>query len=475
MLFNAPEFLLVFLPLTLAAFHLALRVSARAAIATLLLASLIFYASWDPRFLALLLGSTAANFMIGRSLAQRRTKALLAAGVSLNLLTIGVFKYADLFTEIINTLTGSGFPLPNLILPLAISFFTFQQIAYLVDCYQGRIKDTQDPLRYALFVAFFPQLIAGPIVHHREVLPQFATFGPGYRVSAEQVAHGLFLIIVGLFKKVIIADNLSGYTDPAFADVSALTFFEAWNATLAYSLQLYFDFSAYGEIAMGLGLLFGIALPLNFNSPYKARNIQEFWRRWHITLGRFLRNYLYIPLGGSRRGLGRLMFATTVTLFLGGLWHGAAWHYVLWGLMHGAAIAFFAGWSKAGIRMPGWLALGVTFLFVSLAWVMFRAPSVADALHLFALMFGAHGITLPPLYQPIVPKSLAHFQISPLFTGLEIVLLLALVGFTMTARNVHEERLLLTPQLRHAVALGCCVLLIGFNLGASSTFAYFVF
>ncbi|MBT5260335.1 MAG: MBOAT family protein, partial [Nitrospina sp.] len=346
MLFNSYAFIFLFLPVTLLGFQLiGNRGHCRVAVSWLIGASLFFYGWWNPAYLGLILTSILFNYAVGVSLGSRPAKTVLVVGIAANLGLLGYFKYANFFVDNINALTGSDIVLERIILPLAISFFTFQQITYLVDTYRGETQEC-DFLRYCLFVTFFPQLIAGPIVHHREMMPQFAkdTF---CRLKAKHLAVGLTIFSVGLFKKVILADGIAVYSTPVFDAAEAgviLTFVDAWCGALAFTFQLYFDFSGYSDMAIGLGRMFGIILPVNFFSPYKASNIIEFWRRWHITLSRFARDYLYIPLGGNRKGT-LLRFANLmITMLLIGLWHGAGWTFVIWGGLHGSYLVINHGW-----------------------------------------------------------------------------------------------------------------------------------
>ena len=342
MLFNSYEFIFLFLPIVLLGFHLIGKQGHhRVAIAWLVGASLFFYGWWNPAYLLLMLFSVLFNYSVGVSLSNTSgrkllSKTILTIGVSVNLAILGYFKYANFFVDNLNALSGTNLILNEVILPLAISFFTFQQIAYLVDAYRGKTKE-YNFLHYCLFVTFFPQLIAGPIVHHKEMLPQFAKDAV-YKLRSKHLAIGITIFALGLFKKVVLADGVSVYATPVFNAAEAgvmLTFFEAWGGALAYTFQLYFDFSGYSDMAIGIARMFGIRLPLNFNSPYKATSIIDFWRRWHITLSRFLRDYLYIPLGGSRKGRVRRYINLMTTMILGGLWHGAGWTFLLWGALHG--------------------------------------------------------------------------------------------------------------------------------------------
>ncbi len=397
MLFNSWTFLLFFLPVTVAGFFLiGARGHHRIAIAWLVGTSLVFYGWWNPAYLGLLLASMLFNYALGVQLAQRNGermgKTLLILGVAANLAVLGYYKYANFFVDTAHVLTGMDLHLERIILPLAISFFTFQQVAYLVDAWQGQTRE-YNFLHYSLFVIFFPQLIAGPIVHHREILPQFAR-NDIYRPSADHFAAGLTILAIGLFKKVVIADNMAPLATPVFdaaARGEAIDFFSAWTGVFAYTFQLYFDFSGYSDMAIGLARLFGIRLPLNFHSPYRATNIIDFWRRWHMTLSRFLRDYLYIPLGGNRKGPARRHINLLVTMLLGGLWHGAGWTYVVWGGLHGFYLVVNHLWRGMWTRpLDRWwsrlIARSLTLLAVMVAWVFFRAQDFAAAQHLLSAM-----------------------------------------------------------------------------------------
>ncbi len=393
MLFNSWQFILAFLPITFFVyFWLNQQRLPLASRAWLVAASLFFYAFWNVAYLPLILGSMLVNFAIGSSFSRNRARRhnavsarmLLAVGVTANLGLLAYYKYADFLVENVNLALGAEHTLPGIVLPLAISFFTFQQIAYLVDSYRGETAE-YDFLSYALFVTFFPQLIAGPIVHHREMMPQFAS-RRALIVNYRNIFLGLFIFGIGLFKKVAIADTFSIWAIEGFDGGRELDFFGAWATTLSYTFQLYFDFSGYCDMAIGAALLFNIMLPLNFNSPYKALDIQEFWRRWHITLSRFLRDYLYIPLGGSRRSEARTYFNLLATFVLGGLWHGASWMFVLWGALHGGGLVANRLWRSYGRPLPAAAAWLVTFLFVAVAWVFFRANTMDDALRVLGGM-----------------------------------------------------------------------------------------
>lgn len=410
MLFNSYEFILLFLPLSLIGFFLINRWRGReAAIVWLVIASLLYYGWWNPRYLLLILLSMAFNFSMGRLLGgtgqPAAKKLILTTGVGLNLALLAYFKYANFFVNNLNAL-GASFSLEHIVLPLAISFFTFQQIAYLFDASSGLAREYRFT-HYALFVCFFPQLIAGPIVHHSEMMPQFMR-DDGLRPRSSNIAVGLTIFAIGLCKKVVIADGVAVYATPVFdaaARGETLDFFRAWGGALAYTMQLYFDFSGYSDMAIGSARLFGIKLPINFFSPYKATSIIEFWRRWHMTLSRFLRDYLYIPLGGNRKSDIRRYTNLAITMLLGGLWHGAGWTFVFWGGLHGLYLVINHGWhwllQKAGApkytqnriwKAWAWLC---TFFAVVIGWVFFRAESFDVAIAMLQGMIGINGVAIP--------------------------------------------------------------------------------
>jgi D-alanyl-lipoteichoic acid acyltransferase DltB (MBOAT superfamily) len=406
MLFSSYAFIFLFLPLVYAGYRWCLRVgSLRGVIVFLTLASLVFYAGWNPRYVPLILASVAVNYLLGLWLARTGSRARwrLALAVLANLALLGYYKYAGFFAANLRALGLGDGHVGDIVLPLAISFFTFQQIAYLIDVHRGQAAE-RDPWRYALFVLFFPQLIAGPIVHHQQVRPQFASLD-GLRGSPDRLAMGLTAFSVGLFKKVVLADSLAPYADAGFAAAGqgvALGMLEAWAAVLAYTFQLFLDFSGYSDMAIGLGLMFGVKLPANFDSPYRASSIIEFWRRWHITLSQFLRDYLYKPLGGNRHGAPRRYANLMLTMLLGGLWHGAAWTFVLWGALHGAYLLINHAWRATWGRrwsMPRGLGWLLTFVAVVFGWVVFRATSIDAASSLSWSMLGGHGVSLPSSWQ----------------------------------------------------------------------------
>jgi D-alanyl-lipoteichoic acid acyltransferase DltB (MBOAT superfamily) len=382
LLFNSYTFLIAFLPLVVVGFLLLRQAPYRAGVCWLVLASLVYYGWWNPADLWVIGASCVANFFFGRHLAGHRRsaagKAMLTLGVTANLILLGWFKYSGLFAKTLAALGGDPGSFVALALPLGLSFFTFQQIAYLVDAFRGETEEYHFT-DYLLFVTFFPQLVAGPIVHHREMMPQFRQPWTGWH---RHLPVAIGFLAIGLFKKVVIADNAALVANPLFHFAAhgdrPLTIVEAWIAATSYGLQIYFDFSGYSDMAIGAARLFGIRLPVNFHSPYKAASVIDFWRRWHITLSRFLRDYLYIPLGGSRCGKVRRYGNLLLTMLIGGFWHGAGWTFLLWGGLHGLYLCINHGWrwlrqNLAAPTIPKPLGVALTFVAVIVAWVPFRA------------------------------------------------------------------------------------------------------
>ena len=409
MLFNSFPFLLLFLPVVLAGFFALGALSRRVAAGWLALSSLFFYGWWDARFVALLAASIVFNFVCGRTLHAQQARrgggiprAMLAFAVCANLALLGYFKYTNLLLSTVNAALDAHLPLANIVLPLGISFFTFTQIAFLVDSARGEARE-YNFTHYVLFVTYFPHLIAGPILHHREMMPQFED-PVTYRPSCASMALGLSYFSIGLFKKCVIADgfaaDVAGVFGPPQQGAAALGVLGAWKGAIAYTLQLYFDFSGYSDMAIGLSRMFSVRLPFNFDSPYRATNIIEFWRRWHMTLSRFLRDYLYYPLGGNRKGQVRRYMNLMVTMLLGGLWHGANWTFLAWGGLHGAYLIINHWWRAArpapllesvpvSFRRVG--ATILTFAAVVVAWVFFRSPDFATAVRVLTAMAGVNG------------------------------------------------------------------------------------
>jgi len=454
-LFNSYEFIFLFLPVALVVFF-GLRRYRRTSLPALWLVvtSLGFYAYWRSAYLLLLIGSIILNYGAGLAIARqvgdqrlRRAKGLLIAAIAADLGLLAYFKYTDFFLGTINGVLGSDIPLQHIVLPLAVSFFTFNQIAFLVDVYRGYVHE-YGFVNYALFIVFFPHLIAGPIVHHRDIIPQFKRFN--FSFSSTAISLGLTIFSVGLFKKVVLADNVAPYADAIFnaaARQEILTLTEAWVGALAYTLQLYFDFSGYSDMAIGGALLFGVRFPWNFDAPYKAACIIDFWRRWHITLSEFLRDYLYIPLGGNHCGAFRRSLNILLTMLLGGLWHGANWTFVLWGGLHGFYVVINHLWRdwrartsevpsrpSAAKRIPGSV---LTFLAVVAGWVMFRAENLSAAVSLYRSMIGLAGwsgwSTDPPTLLPHLASAAQTYE--PFGW---VAALLALCWFTPSLREQVE-------------------------------------
>ena len=431
MLFNSVEFIFVFLPITFSLFYFTVKyTNVKLGLFVLSLASLFFYGYWNLPCLFLLLASVSVNYLISKFLIYTQTnkiikKIILYVGIILNLLLIGFFKYYNFFLENINYFLGLDFPLKQIILPLGISFFTFQQIIYIIDSYNGKNASTSF-LEYVLYISFFPQLIAGPIVKPEQMLPQLLNYNP-QTIHSEKVLNGIVYFLLGLFKKVVIADTFSMYIKKPFAVAESgvdLSFIESLYATLGYTFQIYFDFSGYCDMAIGLGFLFGVTLPTNFNSPYKARSIINFWRNWHITLSNFLRDYIYIQLGGNRNGKIRQRINLLLTMFIGGLWHGASWTFVFWGTLHGiyliinhTFIAILKFLHLDSIRknfIYSTLAWVITFSSVAFAWIFFRASTFGGAIQIIKGLLN-FDIKLPNSIATLLPGILKPY-ITPVGT-----------------------------------------------------------
>jgi alginate O-acetyltransferase complex protein AlgI len=409
MLFNSYEFIFLFLPIALFGFFSVARKSNRMAALWLACVSLFFYGWWNPQYVVLLLASIGFNYAMGYSIGHvgkrrdgrdHRKKYLLTIAIGANLLLLGYFKYTNFFIGTSNDFLGTNWELAQIILPLGISFFTFTQVAFLVDVYRGIARE-YSLTHYILFVSYFPHLIAGPVLHHRQMMPQFA-LPETYRLDWDNVSIGLTYFSIGLAKKVLLADSLSEYATPVFSAASKggeMMLFSSWVGVIAYSFQLYFDFSGYSDMAVGLSKMFGVDLPRNFNSPYKAQNIIEFWKRWHMTLSQFLRDYLYISLGGNRHGQFRRYINLMLTMLLGGFWHGASWNFVVWGALHGGYLIINHVWrnfvGESSSRIITAAGIVVTYLAVTVAWTFFRADTLSAALEIVKGMAGINGISLP--------------------------------------------------------------------------------
>ncbi|MDJ0745181.1 MAG: MBOAT family protein [Xenococcaceae cyanobacterium MO_167.B27] len=493
MLFNSYIFIFLFLPVTLLGyftlgrFHLV-----KAARIWLLVTSLFFYGYWNPPYLLLMVISIVFNHQMGNAIASAKlnsdkAKVLLWTGIAINLASICYYKYANFFLSSVNAVFQSNITLNEIFLPLAISFYTFTQIAYLVDAYRGETQENKyDLITYSLFVVFFPQLIAGPILRHDELIPQLGKL-KNYIFSHKNFAYGITLFSLGLSKKVLIADNISPWVSLAFNNADNLSFIEAWVGGLSYTFQLYFDFSGYSDMAIGLGWMFNIKLPINFDSPYKATSISDFWRRWHITLSNFLRDYLYIPLGGSRQGEFRRYTNLIVTMLLGGLWHGAGWTFVLWGGIHGTYLSINHWWRKQKTPLPKLLAWVITFLAVIYGWVLFRAATLDDGLEIIKTMTGFNGIILPgePRGRLAIITNLgiglkrwSELDYLPVLNGsksLAILALLGLVAWVKVLPNTQEVMQKMQPTWWWAITVGFMASICLLSLNRVSEFLYFQF
>ena len=498
MLFNSHEFIFLYLPIGLFGFFWIAGTSHRLAALWLTVASLFFYGWWNPKFVLLLLASVSFNYGMAYAIGHARVtgtkasqvKRLLIFALAANLALLGYFKYTNFFITTANAVVGTGWTLSSIALPLGISFFTFTQIAFLVDTYRGVAKE-YNFIHYLLFVTYFPHLIAGPVLHHKEMMPQFA-LPSTYRLSYENLSVGLTIFFIGLFKKVVMADGIGTYVGPVFAAPAAgmeLTFIEAWGGALCYTLQLYFDFSGYSDMAIGLSRLFGVTLPLNFHSPYKSANIIEFWRRWHMTLSRFLKEYLYLPLGGNRKGVARRYLNLMVVMLLGGLWHGAGWTYILWGGLHGLYLCINHGWhslrSRLGLnpkvtpsKSMHALSILITFLAVVAAWVVFRADNLHTATVILKAMLGVNGISYGATNNLIMGDAIIYIWISLLivwFTPNTQQIMATFRPALDCPENRKAKRLIWQPTALWAF----CVFCLGFTsiimLSTQSPFLYFQF
>lgn len=519
MLFNSYIFIFLFLPLCLAGFYGLKTKQATLAKVWLTCFSLWFYGYFNPSYLGIMLASIFVNFVFhcwihkekGENISEKcfsgkrcgRAKAILTAGVMMNLLVLFYFKYFNFFLDNVNQIFGLKLPLKSILLPLGISFFTFQQISFLADTYRGELEVCSF-VDYALFVSFFPQLIAGPIVTHEEMLPQFAAIGRDNRTKEERTelfARGVYLFVLGLAKKVLIADTFGKAVDYAYSNVGNLNGLESLITILFYSLQLYYDFSGYCDMARGIAGMFGMDLPINFNSPYKATNIVDFWKRWHITLSRFLTKNVYIPLGGNRRGMRRMYINLLLVFFLSGLWHGAGWNFILWGMLHGGLYVITRWWQKRNVgrctgepiakenenRRLGKVKDGfnamLTFIYVNLAWVYFRAESVAQGNQLISQVI--HKPWGMPGEKMLEAFNLGEFWYALKLAGITklpyskryliIAFTLVVLIYTFFGRNAAE--LAKTSKLRVGSAAVLSVLFIWcvVSLSGVSTFLYFNF
>ncbi len=486
MLFNSYEFIFMFLPVMFVVyFYLMSKRVVLGAKIWLVAGSLFFYSYWNITYLPLILISMFTNYGVGLTLVNQdrvkiSSKTVLAFGIFFNLALLGYFKYTDFFLENFNGIFGSNIPLPHIILPLGISFFTFTQIAFLVDAYKKEAKE-YNIFNYMLFVTYFPHLLAGPILHHKEMMPQFASV-KNYAKNYKNIALGLFIFSIGLFKKVIIADTFAVWANAGFDTATTLNLIEAWATSLSYTFQLYFDFSGYTDMAIGVSLMFNIKLPINFNSPYKALSIQDFWRRWHITLSRFLRDYLYIPLGGNRKGEIRTYTNLITTFLLGGFWHGAGWTFIIWGLLHGIALAIHRMWQSFGFKLNKILAWFITFNFINITWIFFRAKDFESAMKVLGGMFSLDSVVLPEKYFKFLAQyNEVYFKFGEVYTnilGKDNTTVFVILGFILVLgfKNSMEFRtIFFRMPLVYTIVLVIVTFYVISNMSKYTEFLYFNF
>ena len=482
MVFSSYVFIFAFLPLTLLGFYLLPRLIASggklryAQNLLLIAASLVFYGYYNVYYLFIIIASILVNYTLALAMQRcslRRPaleKLCFILGIAFNIFLIGYFKYYDFFIENINFVFGSSFTLKHLLLPLGISFFTFQQLSFLVSVYKKE-EEVENFVSYCIFVLFFPQLVAGPIVLYSEMIPQFNDESRS-RFDSDNMASGVYMFCIGLFKKAVIADTLALFVDNGFAQDS-LGLAAAWAASLSYTLQIYFDFSGYSDMAIGLGRMFNIDIPYNFLSPYKSESFSELWRRWHITLGRALSTYIYIPLGGSRRGRARTFFNTFLTFLVSGLWHGAAWTFVLWGSIHGLFVALEKTFPRLREKLPRWLRIACTFILVNALWVLFRAESFSQAAMVYRGMLSFSSLGLSQIASLALDNSFdfpTSVDIAYLFSLLAVLLF---VVFRCRNSRQRLENFSCTGK-----SLAFCLFLFCFSvlhLSRESIFIYFNF
>ena len=450
MLFHESIFIFAFLPLVVPLYLLfKIKLDTKISIIFLGIASIIFYGYWDIKYVPLLIISIIFNYFIGQKLIKELNKntLILSVAIFINLFLLILFKYSSMIINNINTIFNFNFNLNYPDLPLGISFFTFLQIAYIVDCSKAKVKKTSFS-SYFLFVSFFPHLIAGPLVHHKDLIPQFS--GKSKKI-VENISVGLIIFGIGLFKKLVLSEYVSGSSDNMFNSVEngiMPTFVEAWIGVISFTLLIYFDFSAYSDMAIGLSKMLGIRLPENFNSPYKSVNIIEFWKRWHITLSNFLKNYLYIPLGGNRFGELKKYRNILIVMILAGLWHGANWTFVLWGTIHGCFLLINHYWQKKKFfNINYYISFCLTFISIMIAWVPFRSLSITSAINVYKGMLGQFGFVLPEHYIKILPHSFTEIllKLGIQFSHVngyggknQIIVLIMLLFFVFKLPNTQE-------------------------------------
>ena len=485
MLFNSFIYLFLFLPLSICIyFILQKKKYLKIARIWLIVASFFYYGWLKPWFVFVFLISIFTNFLVGKAIIKWRdsspqyTKVFLASGIIFNIGLLGFFKYCNFVILNVNYFLPHDISFLNIIFPLGISFFTFIQIAYLVDTSRNETGE-ENLLNYFLFTSFFPHIFSGPIVRHKEIMAQHHN-EKNWSLNSDMIAKGLFIFALGLFKKVMVADNLAPIVNGGFALSGELTFIEAWVTSIGYTFQLYFDFSGYTDMAIGSAMMFNITLPINFDSPYKALNIQDFWRRWHITLSNFLRDYIYIPLGGNRKGEIKTMANVMITFLIGGIWHGAGWTFVFWGFLHGLGLVAKRIWDKTGFTMSKGLAIFLTFNYVNIAWIFFRARNFSEAVNILKGMFGLQGFKLPTLFGNLsFLNNISFLTITDnwlqggdfktvIFLGVILIICLKM-------RNTNEYLEKFKPTLLHAIIIALLLFSSILYFSRFSSFIYYVF
>jgi len=477
MFFNSIQFIFIFLPIALIVYFSLNKLRLlKLATGWLVGVSLFFYSYWNIKYLPLILASIMFNYLIGQTLLSNEKikiskNTLLIFGIVGNVGLLVYFKYFNFLIENINIVFHQQFDFMKLMLPLAISFFTFQQIAYLVDTYKGKTKEC-DFLTYALFVCFFPHLISGPIVRYEEEMPQLLDIRKKF-VNWENLSKGLFLFAIGLFKKVVIADLLAKAASIGFADALNLSMLESWIVILSYTFQIFFDFSGYTDMARGIGLMFNIDIAENFNNPYISKDIQEFWRRWHITLSRWLKDYIYIPLGGNRHGNFNTYKNLFLTFLIGGIWHGANFTFIIWGIMHGVGSVINRFWKNLNKTMPTWCCWALTFVYINIAWLYFGAKKVADANNILITAINPLVFDVPKIYFPAI-KFRATGHSYDIF-GLIFIIIALYFVFNDSFRKFMNS---FKPKAIYTVFIVILLLIATYNIvkpDYSSSFIYFNF
>ena len=483
MQFNSYIFILLFLPLSVIGYFILNRVHSKAAQLFLLGMSLWFYGYFNLSYLAIMCSSILFNFLFSKYLGKEGTfgrKIVLAAAVLFNIGLIFYFKYYDFFISSINTVFHTDFVLKNILLPLGISFFTFQQLSYVIDSYYGQTRG-YDFIEYALFVSYFPQLVAGPIVLHNELVPQFRDASKR-KLNPDNLVRGISLFTLGLAKKVLIADTFGKAVTWGYANIDTATSLDLIIATFAYTFQIYFDFSGYSDMATGIAAMFNFSLPMNFNSPYKGLDINDFWRRWHMTLTRFLRTYIYFPLGGSRRGTCRTYLNIMVVFLVSGIWHGANWTFILWGVLHGVACVIDRIIHKTFVKIPKAIRWLITFLLVDVLWILFRADSITQSIQIIKKIFAFDGMKISEgLYEAVSLTEISYLLEKGIFRTISsgrpwlFIAALFLVGLMLCLcfRNNYERKT--SQSVLSMIGIAFLFMWCLVSLGSVSVFLYFNF